>query len=389
MKISQKLILGFFIIILLAAAFGYFTINRLDRISKISHEVREAMEYSQAILDFNVENFHTQLEVWEYLYEPNQTRLIAFENHHETLNKLLENITELIEEEYKEGIEKGEREKALFEGAEKRIKEIAFDLEEVRADWVYLFEKVKELRAMKDAGYSEGSEQYKKIEKELSILTLANEDLFDELDFNSKVDKFVVAQEEIVSKLNEELENLVSELKNILVILMSSLIVLGAGIAILISRSISGSIIKLRDAAIEIGEGKLDTQIKIKSKDEIGQLGISFNQMVENLHTTTVSKDYVDNIIESMADALIVINPNAKIKSVNWSTCNLLGYTEEELVGRDVSFMFAEEEEEGLFKGTRLQKLMEKGPLHHYEMNYRTKSGKSIPVSFFRLCPEG
>jgi len=184
MKISQKLILGFFIIILLMAIFGYFTIIKLNRISEISHEVREAMEYSQAILDFNVENFQTQLEVWEYIYEPNQARLIAFENHNETLSNLLENVTELIEEEHKEGIEKGKREEALFEDAEKQIKEIFFGLEKVRADWVFLFEKIKDLRSVEAAGYSEGSEQYEKVEKELKISALANENLFDELDFH-------------------------------------------------------------------------------------------------------------------------------------------------------------------------------------------------------------
>jgi len=324
MKIRQKLILGFFTIILLMAIFWYFTIIRLNRISVISREVREATVISQAALDFNVENFHTQLEVWEYVYEPSESRLIAFENHNEKLSNLLEYVTELIEEEYREGIEKGKREEALFEGVEKRIKEISFSLEKVRADWVFLFEKVKVVRSAEDAGYGEGSEQYEKAEKELKIFALSNEDLFDELEFNLKVDQFVIAQEGVVRKLNAELENLISRSKEMLVTIMSILFVLGAGIALLISRSISGPIIKLRDATKKIGEGKLDTQIKIKSKDEIGQLGISFNRMAENLHRTTVSKDYVDNIIESMADALVVINPNAKIKSVNRSTCDIL-----------------------------------------------------------------
>jgi len=298
MKISQKLILGFSIIILLMAAFGYFTIIKLYRISEISHEVREAMEYSQAILDFNVENFHTQLEVWEYVYEPNQSRLIAFENHNETLNKSLENITGLIEEEYREGIKKGEREDALFEGAEKRIKEIFFNLKKVRANWVFLFEKVKDLRSVQDAGYSEGSEQYEKIEKEVKIFARANEDLFDELDFNAKVDEFVVAQEGVVRKLNAELENLISGLKNILVIIMSVLIVFGTGIALLISRSISEPIIKLRDATNEIGEGNLDIQVEIIANDEIGILAQTFNKMVTDLKGSMTS---IDNLTEAQS----------------------------------------------------------------------------------------
>jgi signal transduction histidine kinase len=39
-------------------------------------------------LDLNVENFHTQLEVWEYAYAPNEKRLKAFELHMESLGIL-------------------------------------------------------------------------------------------------------------------------------------------------------------------------------------------------------------------------------------------------------------------------------------------------------------
>jgi len=380
MKISQKLILGFFIIILLMAIFGYFTIIRLNRISVISREVREATVISQAVLDFNVENFHTQLEVWEYVFEPNEKRLEAFNEHNDKLARLLDELVEQVEEEGIYRAEHSGEAAGIYEGGLEEVKTIQSNLEKVRNGWILLIEKIKEIRSLEDAGYREGSEQYEIIKNELKMLALANEELFDELDFNLKVDEFVVVQEGVVRKLNAELENLVSQSKIMLVTVMSILFVLGAGIALLISRSISGPIIKLRDATKKIGEGKLNTQIKIKSKDEIGQLGISFNRMAENLHRTTVSKDYVDNIIESMEDALVVINPNANIRSVNRSTCDLLGYTEEELVGRDVSLMFVEEE--GLFKGTRLQKLMEKGSLRDYAMNYRTKNGESIPVSF-------
>jgi len=384
MKISQKLILGFFIIILLMAIFGYFTIIRLNRISVISREVREATVISQAVLDFNVENFHTQLEVWEYVFEPNEKRLEAFNEHNDKLARLLDELVEQVEEEGIYRAEHSGEAAGIYEGGVDDIKTIKSNLEKVMNGWIFLFKKIKEIRSVEDAGYREGSEQYEIIKKELKMLAFANEKLFDKLDFNLKVDEFVVAQEGVVRKLNAELENLISQSKNMLVTVMSILFVLGAGIALLISRSISGPIIKLRDATKKIGEGKLNTQIKIKSKDEIGQLGISFNRMTENLHRTTVSKDYVDNIIESMADALVIINPNAKIKSVNRSTCDFLGYTKEELVGRDVSLMFAEEEkkEEGLFKGTQLQKLMEKGSLRDYAMNYRMKNGESIPVSF-------
>ena len=58
-----------------------------------------------------------------------------------------------------------------------------------------------------------------------------------------------------------------------------------------ISKRISIPIQELGIAAAKIGKGDLDTHIEIKSKDEIGELAASFNQMTEDLKTTTVSRD--------------------------------------------------------------------------------------------------
>ncbi|MCP4177873.1 MAG: HD domain-containing protein [bacterium] len=48
-------------------------------------------------------------------------------------------------------------------------------------------------------------------------------------------------------------------------------------------KSFSSNIIKLRNAVVEIGDGKLDTRINIKSNDEIEDLAVSFNNMANDL----------------------------------------------------------------------------------------------------------
>lgn len=92
------------------------------------------------------------------------------------------------------------------------------------------------------------------------------------------------------------------------------------------------------------------------------------------------AKDYTDNIVECMIDALIVIDPDGTIKTINKATSDLLGYKEEELIGKPVATIF--EEEEALFKGTRLEKLIKEGSIRDYIMTYKTKSGEKVPVSF-------
>ena len=81
-------------------------------------------------------------------------------------------------------------------------------------------------------------------------------------------------------------------------------------------------------------------KVEIESKDEIGQLAAAFNEMIDKLQNTTVSKDYMDNIIRSMNDALIVISPDGKIKTVNNATCELLDYKKEEMIDKPIDIVF-------------------------------------------------
>jgi len=83
---------------------------------------------------------------------------------------------------------------------------------------------------------------------------------------------------------------------SVLVMLLSFALAIVVGIYL--SKRITKPIISLRDAAIRIGEGRLDTQIEIKTKDEIGDLALSFNEMTENLRKTTTSIDNLNREIE-------------------------------------------------------------------------------------------
>ena len=110
---------------------------------------------------------------------------------------------------------------------------------------------------------------------------------------------------------------------------------------------------KLSQLAAEVAKGKLDQKIEIPSSvtDEIGDLVGSFNLMTDGLIKTTVSKRYVDNIIKSMVDTLVIMTPGGTIKSVNKATLDLLGYEEGELVGKPLGAILLEESEGKAFAG--------------------------------------
>jgi PAS domain-containing protein len=108
-------------------------------------------------------------------------------------------------------------------------------------------------------------------------------------------------------------------------------------------RTISRSLLHLSQLMKDIARTKDYTVRAAKyGQDEIGQLADSFNIMTEDLQKTTVSRDYMDSIIKNMIDSLTVASPDGTIKRVNRTVCSLLGYREDELVGRPLSMIFRE-----------------------------------------------
>jgi PAS domain S-box-containing protein len=140
----------------------------------------------------------------------------------------------------------------------------------------------------------------------------------------------------------------------------------------------SRPILSIVRASRDIGKGQFETRLKIERNDELGMLAESINQLALNLSTTTISKEYFDSIITSMTDALTVINPDTTIKTVNKTTLTLLGYEEEELVGKSIGIIFPEEE----LKGLEIGHLIKKGFSGGIETTYLAKGGRKIPVSF-------
>lgn len=70
------------------------------------------------------------------------------------------------------------------------------------------------------------------------------------------------------------------------------------GIGLLLGRRIAKPIANFAGAARNLGEGHLDTRIKIDSRDEIGALANSFNKMVDNLKKTMAPRDELSSEVE-------------------------------------------------------------------------------------------
>ena len=88
-------------------------------------------------------------------------------------------------------------------------------------------------------------------------------------------------------------------------------LILAVGLGIFISRTISRPLLKLQQAATSIGRGEFFTKIEITSQDEIGSLANSFNKMASELLKTTVSRDTLESVNQTLL-ASITEKENAK-----------------------------------------------------------------------------
>ena len=111
--------------------------------------------------------------------------------------------------------------------------------------------------------------------------------------------------------------------------LTTNYIILAAGIAIVLttifafflSTRITYPLRKMKEVAQELARGKFETKVPIMSQDEIGDLGIAFNQMGKQLtfHINALNqeKENLSNILSSMADGVITFNINGSILVTN------------------------------------------------------------------------
>jgi len=95
--------------------------------------------------------------------------------------------------------------------------------------------------------------------------------------------------------------------------------------------------------------------------------------------TLVAYKNYMDKVITSMADALIVTTKTGKIKRINKATIELLGYAEEELIHKQISLII---DDNKLLQKAIQQRSLYKKYFQNVEVVCRTKSRERKLIAF-------
>jgi diguanylate cyclase (GGDEF)-like protein/PAS domain S-box-containing protein len=132
-----------------------------------------------------------------------------------------------------------------------------------------------------------------------------------------------------------------------------------------------GALIKSAD---RIAQGDYTRPLDVLGRDELGDLQHALERMRGKLRATTINKEYLYSVLNSMTDAVFVTSPEGVIRVANSAARRLLGYGEEELIGRSISAVL-EERERAAFD-------LRQSAQETRETVMRTRNGQTIPVAF-------
>ena len=101
-----------------------------------------------------------------------------------------------------------------------------------------------------------------------------------------------------------------------------------------------------------------------------------------------VAKHYLENVINNMGEALLLLDQGGKINAANPAACHMLDYKEEDLLGMAIGDVFEEEEavQAKAFMGTWLEALIRTGTISSIEASFIAKDQRRVPVLFSRTA---
>ncbi|MCP3661604.1 MAG: response regulator [Gammaproteobacteria bacterium] len=100
------------------------------------------------------------------------------------------------------------------------------------------------------------------------------------------------------------------------------------------------------------------------------------------------ARQHLENIINAMGEALLLLNADGRISDANPSACQMLGYGCSDLVGMSIGDIFEESEDQqaDAFMGTWLEAVIRAGVLKRVEARFIAKDGRRVPILFSRTA---
>jgi len=268
LKIKQKLVTCF---ILLAAVtgivgvFGIYTMNTINTQSENMYHNNLVPSQKLASIQYALEDIRANQLLAVYERNPGtlQTRLDAIDAAVESDNALLKEYEATIQDD------------------------------ENRALYTTLTDSLASYRELRNANLELVKVQkYDEALAGLSTVTQARaavtEDLQKLIDYNTKLSEAILTQNTADFKTQSTM----------MIIFIVVGIGLAVGLGLMVANMISKPLRRMVDSAEEIANGNLDVDVKIDSRDEVGELGLAFVKMTDHINEIMTN---IDSAAEQVA----------------------------------------------------------------------------------------
>jgi PAS domain S-box-containing protein len=119
----------------------------------------------------------------------------------------------------------------------------------------------------------------------------------------------------------ERIKEDVNSIVKSIIWLFIAVLILGAAMGNIMSRVITRRISDLTKAARAVGRGNLDLKVPVTSNDEIGQLGTTFNDMLQKRkeaeEVLRESEERYRSVVDNIGIGIVVISPAKTVLSMN------------------------------------------------------------------------
>lgn len=132
---------------------------------------------------------------------------------------------------------------------------------------------------------------------------------------------------------------------------------------------------------------KISTYFRLIQKER--EMNLVLEQKVaERTAELAQAKMHLENIIDNMGEALLLLDPEGRITRANPAACQMLGYSEASLKSLSIGDVFEEEEDEqaGAFMGIWLEALIRVGALSKIDARFIARDGRRVPILFSRTA---
>lgn len=135
----------------------------------------------------------------------------------------------------------------------------------------------------------------------------------------------------------------------------------------------------IQELLVELASGNLSYRSLTSEKgDDLDAIITGINMLGEELQTSTVDKEFLNTIFESIMDMVVVLDPELRVDTINQNFKDILGYTVEEIRTSHFKKLFdlANVEFSSLINNLNIHR-----KIKNFEPNFLSKNGNMIPVA--------